>query len=223
MTALLVLEHGDLDAVVTVQPEDLPTDVADSSTMGLQAGETISVTDLLWGLLLPSGNDAANVLARQVSGSVPAFVAAMNRRSQELGLKQTHFVNPHGLDADGHLSSAADLLTLTRKLWDYPLFRSIVATANSEKAGHQLVNTNELLTTYQGATGVKTGTTDNAGECLIASIERDGQTVFMVIMGSSDRFTDAKNLYETFRAAYAWKTENAQELSVINRVYDAAC
>lgn len=220
MTALLVLEHGNLDALVTVQPEDLPSDMADSSTMGLKAGETISVTDLLWGLLLPSGNDAANVLARQVSGSVANFVAAMNQRSQELGLKETHFANPHGLDADGHVSSAADLLVITRKLWNYPLFRSIVATSNSEKAGHNLVNTNELLTTYDGATGVKTGTTDNAGECLIASIERDGQTVFIVILGSSDRFTDAKTLYDTFRASYSWNMENAQELSVINRIYD---
>jgi D-alanyl-D-alanine carboxypeptidase len=188
--------------------------------MGLAAGDLVSVADLLWGLLLPSGNDAATALARHVGGNVEAFVALMNQRATELGLAQTHFANPHGLDAEGHVSSAADLLALTRQLWAYPLFRSIVGTARVEWNGRELLSTNEWLTTFEGATGVKTGTTDYAGECLVASVERDGRTVILVIMGSSARYQDAAILYDTFRAAYAWNATNGRELSIINRVYD---
>jgi D-alanyl-D-alanine carboxypeptidase len=188
--------------------------------MGLAVGDTVTVTDLLWGLLLPSGNDAATALARHVGGSVDGFVATMNARAQELGLAQTHFANAHGLDAQGHVSSAADLLALTRELWAYPLFRSMVGTARVQWNDRDLWSTNEWLTTFEGATGVKTGTTDEAGECLVASVERDGRTVLIVIMGSQARYEDAAKLYDTFRAAYAWDTANGRELSIINRVFD---
>jgi D-alanyl-D-alanine carboxypeptidase len=175
---------------------------------------------LLWGILLPSGNDAANALARHIGGSSANFVLMMNQRAQALGLQQTHFVNPHGLDADGHVSSAEDLLALTRELWNYPLFRSMVATTNVPWNGRELLTTNEWLTTFEGVTGVKTGTTDNAGECLIASVEHDGRTVLLVILGSLNRYADATALYAAFQASYAWETPNGGELSVINRVYD---
>jgi D-alanyl-D-alanine carboxypeptidase (penicillin-binding protein 5/6) len=216
MTALLVLERGDLNATVRVEPVDM----VEGATMGLTVGDVVSVTDLLWGLLLPSGNDAANTLARYVSGSADAFVVEMNRRAQELGLAQTHFVNPHGLDAEGHVSSAADLLRLTLELWRYPIFRSMVGTARVQWNGRDLFTTNEMLLSYDGTTGVKTGTTDNAGECLIVSIERDGHTVLMVIMGSNSRYEDARTLYEGFRATYTWDVANGRDLSVFNRVYD---
>ena len=218
MTALLVLEKNDLSAVVEIESQDM----AEGTTMGLAIGDRVTVTDLLWGLLLPSGNDAANALARHVSGSVPEFVAAMNRRSQELSLNRTHFVNPHGLDAEGHMSSAADLLALTRKLLEYPLFRSMVGTARVQWNGRDLYTTNEWLVSFEGTTGVKTGTTDNAGECLIASVERDGRTVLLVVMGSSNRYQDARILYDSFRASYSWDAADGRELSVINRVYDAS-
>jgi D-alanyl-D-alanine carboxypeptidase (penicillin-binding protein 5/6) len=216
MTALLVFEHNDLNAQVRIEPEDM----IEGATMGLAVGDVALVTDLLWGLLLPSGNDAASALARHVSGTVEDFVIAMNRRALELGLQQTHFANPHGLDEEGHVSSAADMLTLTRALWSYPLFRSIVGTARAQWNGRDLISTNELLVTLAGTTGVKTGTTDKAGECLVASIERDGRTVLMVIMGSSNRYQDATNLYESFRSAYSWDAEGGRDLSLINRVYD---
>ncbi|MCC6456607.1 MAG: D-alanyl-D-alanine carboxypeptidase [Caldilineaceae bacterium] len=216
MTALLVFERGDLNAVVHIAPDDL----VGGATMGLAVGDVVTVTDLLWGLLLPSGNDAASALARYMGGNVETFVAAMNARAQELGLSQTHFVNAHGLDAQGHVSSAADLLMLTRELWGYPLFRSMVGTARVQWNGRDLSSTNEWLTTFDGATGVKTGTTDEAGECLVASVERDGRTVLLVIMGSQARYEDATKLYDAFRSAYAWDTANGRELSIINRVYD---
>jgi D-alanyl-D-alanine carboxypeptidase len=217
MTALLVLEQADLRAAVTVEPADLIGD----ATMGLQAGDTLTVTDLLWGLLVPSGNDAALALARHVGGSFDGFVALMNTRAQELGLEQTHFANPNGFDAEEHMSSAADLLRLTRELWDYPLFRTIVGTDTTTVMGRELRNTNEWLTRFEGVTGVKTGTTDEAKECLIAAVERDGHTVFLVLLGSRERYLDAERLYAAYEAVYTWQTLDGRELSVLNRMLDA--
>src|SRR5690606_24636061 len=108
--------------------------------------------------------------ARTTAGSVEQFVERMNERAAALGLQQTHFVNPHGLDAPEHRSSAQDLLQLTKLLWQDPRFRTIVGTANITIADHPLQNTNELLTTLPGAAGIKTGTTPAAGECLIALV-----------------------------------------------------
>ena len=218
MTALLVLENADLQATVTVEASDL----VGEATMGLAVGDMLTVTDLLWGLLVPSGNDAAMALARTVGGSFDGFVAMMNARARELGMAQTHFANPHGFDADGHVTSANDLLILTRKLWAYPLFRTIVGTSTTTIQGRELHNTNEWLTTFDGVVGVKTGTTDEAGECLIAAIERDGRTVFLVLLGSRERYRDAERLYTAYTTTYSWQTLDARELSVMNRLVDAS-
>jgi D-alanyl-D-alanine carboxypeptidase len=222
MTVLLVFERANLNDIVTIEEQDLENIDPLGTMMGLAVGDSVSVTDLLWGALLPSGNDAATALARYVGGSVENFVAAMNPRAQALGLHETHFVNSHGLDANEHLSSAADLLVVTRELWAYPLFHSMVGTARAVWNGRDLVNTNELLTTFDGATGVKTGTTDNAGQCLVASIERDGHTVLMVIMGSTDRYTDAANLYNAFQNSYRWGAVDGHDLAVFNRMHDSS-
>lgn len=216
MTALLAFERADLRATVEILPEDL----VGGATMGLAAGDVVTVTDLLWGVLLPSGNDAASALARHLGGSVDAFVDEMNRRAAALGMDQSHFENPHGLDTAGHVSSADDLLLVTRALWQYPLFRTMVGTARVQWNGRTLVNTNEWLTTQPGATGVKTGTTDNAGECLVAAIEQGGRTLLIVILGSTQRYADAGALNDAYQAAYRWQSVNGRELSVLNRVYD---
>lgn len=217
MTALLVFERADLDATVTIEARDL----VGGTAMGLTLGEEVTVTDLLWGMLVPSGNDAAMALARHVAGSVGEFVSLMNSRAAELGLAQSHFVNPHGLDAAGHVSSAADLLAVTKMLWAYPLFRAIVGTASITQAGHALVSTNEWLTTFPGAIGVKTGTTDAAGECLIAGVGRDGHTIMLVVMGSADRYRDAETLYHAYELNYRRLVPDSRELSILNRVYRA--
>jgi D-alanyl-D-alanine carboxypeptidase len=215
MTALLVLEQGDLDAEVTIESRDL---IGDAS-MGLVAGETVTVEDLLWGLLVPSGNDAAMALARHIDGSMETFVARMNRRAQELDLQSTHFVNPSGLDAPGHVSSAGDLLELTKWLWEYPLFRAIAGTAQVTQAGRTLINTNTWLASNPAVTGIKTGTTDAAGECLVASVEREGETLMIVILGSRDRYRDAEELLATYDAARAqWRVADTA-LTILNRVY----
>lgn len=215
MTALLVLEQADPSAEVTIEGSDL----VGGASMGLRAGERLTVEALLWGLLLPSGNDAATALARHVAGSATAFVDLMNQRAQALGLAATHFVNPHGLDATGHTSSAADLLLLTQLLWRYPLFRQIVAVQATEIAGHQLRTTNELLASDNRANGVKTGTTDRAGQCLVAGLQQDGRQTFIVVLNSRDRYADTQALYAYYNANYVWFDGQRAELTTLNRIY----
>jgi D-alanyl-D-alanine carboxypeptidase (penicillin-binding protein 5/6) len=185
----------------------------------LQAGEQLTVEQLLWGMLIPSGNDAATALARDNAGSVEAFVKRMNQRAAELGLKQTHFVNPEGIDADGHVTSANDLLMLARKNWAFPLFQKIVATTEITIAGHALRNTNELLGKLPGVNGIKTGTTDNAGQCLVASIVHNGHQILSVVLGSSDRYSDTLALDKVYQANYTWVDGKVNELAVLNHLY----
>lgn len=201
MTALLALEHGNLDEVVTVPAEAL---TVGESSMFLQAGEQLTLRDLLYGLLMVSGNDAAMTIALHIAGSEAAFVQMMNDRAASLGLINTHFANPHGLDAPGHYSSAADLYHLARVALTHPEFAAIVATTQYTAAGHNLVNKNELLTLYPDADGIKTGTTDLAGECLVASVTRGGHRVVAVILGSTQRYEDARRLFDHYFNHYGW-------------------
>ena len=218
MTALLILEKGGLEQRVVVEPEDL----VGEATMGLAGGEVLTAEELLWGLLIPSGNDAALALARRHSGQVALFVQRMNLRAQELGLAQTNFVNPNGFDASGQTASAQDLLALTRLLWEYPLFRQIVGTTSATVAGHPLLSTNELLGAYPGANGVKTGTTSAAGQNLIAGIDRNGHQLFAIILGSQERYFDARALFAAADSSYAWANLGSRpRLTALDRVYDA--
>ena len=200
MTALLVLERGDLAAVATVPA----TALIGGSSMNLTAGETLSVEDLLWGLLLNSGNDAALALAEHVAGSEADFVTLMNARAAQLGMAHTHFANPHGLDAPDHYTSAYDLWLATQAALRYPLFREIVATSTHEAAGHLLHSTNELLTLDPSANGVKTGTTDGAGQCLVASVDRRSHRVIAVLLGSAERYADAEAVFAHFDSHWQW-------------------
>lgn len=200
MTALLVLERANLADQVVVSPSAL----VGESSMGLAAGEVVTVEDLLWGLLLNSGNDAAMALAEHVAGNEAAFVALMNQRAAELGMSNTRFANPHGLDAPEHFSSAHDLWLATQEALKYPLFRQIVATPAYTTAGRQLVNQNELLGSYPGADGVKTGTTLAAGQNLVGSVTADGHREIAVILGSQDRYSDAAAVFDHFFSHWRW-------------------
>ena len=200
MTALLTLEEGRLDQEVTVSA--LAAGVGGTS-MNLAAGQQLSVRELLYGLLLPSGNDAAMTLAQRDSVDPQPFVNRMNSRAAQLGLTSTHFVNPHGLDATGHVSSAYDLAELARyTLQHQPLFDQIVATATytiPAAPGHpefDLSNLDQLLGNYPGADGVKTGTTEAAKQVLVGSVTRDGHRVLSVVMGSDDRYADSRLLLD---------------------------
>lgn len=200
MTALLTLERARLDDRVVVPASAL----IGEASMGLQAGEVVTVEELLWGLLLASGNDAALALAQHVAGSEAAFVDLMNRRAAELGLTSTHFANPHGLDAAGHQSSAYDLWRLAEAAMAYPKFREIVASPTALVAGRRLWNRNELLTRYPGADGIKTGTTPLAGQVLVASVNRQQHRAIAVVMGSQDRYGDAEALFDAYFERFQW-------------------
>lgn len=193
MTALLTIEAGDLDREFTVDPLAIRVE---GTSMGLQEGDRVSRRDLLYGILLPSGNDAANAAAVSVSGSIPEFVKLMNSKAQELGLSDTHFVTPSGLDADGHYTTALDLARLTAYAMKEETFREIVACRSAEvEFGNPpykrtLYNSNKMLARYDGAIGVKTGFTDNARRCLVSSAERDGVTLIAVTLNAGDDWND---------------------------------
>ena len=186
MTALVVLDHAKPGDTVTVAA---PAAVVGESSINLHAGEQLTVRDLLAGALIQSANDAAYALAEHVGrGSVERFVRMMNAKAAELGLTETHFARPDGLDAPGHLSSAHDVLILARTAMQRPLIRSLVRERSARIAGGRSLSTwNDLLGRYPGLYGVKTGHTDDAGWCEIAVARRDGTTVYAVILGGPTR------------------------------------
>ena len=185
MTALLTLEQARPDAVVTIRG-GAPS--VGESTFNLRIGERLRVRDLLIAALVQSANDAAYALANYVGhGKVGAFIHRMNTRARELGLKHTHYTRPDGLDAHSNFSSARDILALARVDMENPLFRRIVRRRGGVVAGRQLYAWNDLLKSYPGAIGVKTGHTDRAGWCEVAAAQRDGTRVYAVVLGSPSR------------------------------------
>lgn len=202
MTALLVLEavdRGDLtlDTVITAGSETWMGIPADGSTQNIQIGENMTVRDLLYCLLLPSANEAANILAQTVSGRVASFVDLMNSRAVELGCTGTHFVNPHGIHDENHYTTCYDLYLIARHAMENETFRTIVSTdeytvpATNMSEERHFANTNGLLTNkkysgyvYDDCIGIKTGSTDAAGYCLLSAAERDGTVLISVVMGA---------------------------------------
>ncbi len=196
MTAIVALESSDPDDMVTVNIDGFFP--GDATVMGLQTGMTLSMRDLLYGLLLPSGADAAVAIARYVAGDVPSFVDRMNAKASDLSLQDTHFTNPHGLDAPGHYSSAYDMVMLGRYAMKDPLFAEIVKTKQytANWSGPELWNGNLLLWLYPDADGIKIGWTENAGQTLVATAQRDGHRVYLALFNSQDRYTDAIRLFD---------------------------
>lgn len=203
MTMLLTIEAIEKGEITL---DDMVTASENACGMGgteiwLEKGEQMSVKDLLKALAVSSANDAAVALAEYVGGDEKSFVALMNQRAQELGCKNTVFKNSHGLDEEGHVSSAYDIAVISAELMSYELTKEFTTIwMDSLRNGDtQLVNTNRLIRFYDGATGVKTGTTDNAGYCVSASAEKNGLSLIAVVMGCNDndsRFNDAKALLD---------------------------
>jgi D-alanyl-D-alanine carboxypeptidase (penicillin-binding protein 5/6) len=187
MTILLTLEHTHLNDVVTVSREAAETK---DSTVILRSGERLTVRELLEASLIASANDAADALASYVGGSEARFVAMMNAKARQLGLRESHFVRPDGLDAPGHLSSAHDVTFLARLLMHHAIVRQIVrmrvATISD---GHVLHTWNDLLYSYPGIFGVKTGHTSRAGWNETAAAHRRGVSIYATLLGSPDRST----------------------------------
>lgn len=198
-TALVAYEHTDLSEIVDVQVDGQELVLStDSTIMGLQPGLRLSVRDLLYGLLLPSGNDAAIAIAEHLDARGPAFVGLMNDKVAELGLSNTHFTNPHGLDEPDLYTSAFDIAMLGRELVQQPELAAIVRTQTYQPAwdGPPLWNSNRLVYSYPGSLGVKIGYTDAAGQAIVAAAERDGKRFIVSVLGSSDIYGDAVSLLD---------------------------
>ena len=214
LTALIVLEHLNLNAKIPVSAR--AANVA-PSRIGLQAGDTLYAQDLLYGLLLKSGNDAAETLAEATGGSIEGFAQLMNARAWELGAHDSHFNNPHGLPDTQHYSSAYDLALIFRHAMHNPLFAEIVRTHNADlrietqngsSEGRRMVpvhNTNRLLTAYEGALGGKTGFTRAAKNCFVGEVSRGGISLIVAVLGSAGRIAvwrDVKTLLDYGFAQY---------------------
>lgn len=210
MTTLLTLESGGLDDPFTVDPDAIRVE---GSSMGLQPGDTVSKRVLCAGMLLPSGNDAANAAAVAVAGSIPAFLARMNARAAEIGMTHTCFASPSGLDAPGHGASAHDMALLAREALRNEEFAAICReSAMTVRFGNPpyartLYNTNKLLTRDSTVIGVKTGFTDAAGRCLVSACERGGRRLICVTLHDRSDWNDHLALYD-------WGFSDAAEYTV---------
>ena len=209
MTTLLALEHSDLDETVTAGKNAAGVT---GTSLYLSQGESLSMEHMLYGLMLRSGNDAAVAVAEHIAGSVPAFADMMNAKAEALGAN-AHFVNPHGLDADGHGISALGLALVMRAAMRNETFRTITGTQRKiipwvgNEYSRVLENKNRLLKTYEGATGGKTGYTGKAGRCLVFSAERDGLALIGAVLNCPTWFDTATTLldygFENFRSESA--------------------
>ena len=192
MTAVVALEHGDVNAPYTVTAEDM----AEGSSMYLTPGEELTLEELLYGLMLVSGNDAALAVAHCVAGDEASFVELMNETAARLGMTHTSFANPNGLDAEGHYSSAADMAKLAAYALKKEAFRRIVSTTSITIGERYLANHNKLLKLYDGCLGVKTGYTKAAGRTLVSAAERDGMTLVCVTLCDGDDWNDHVSLLD---------------------------
>lgn len=197
MSSLVALTHGKLTDLVTVSER---ASGIEGSSIYLEKGEKLSLEQLLYGVLLESGNDATAAVAEHIGGSVPGFVKLMNEKAMELGLKDTHFSNPHGLPAKDHYTSAYDLAMITKEALSNPTFAMISGTRTKNIPGNgkikvrTLFNHNKLLNYFPGATGGKTGYTSQAGRCFVGSARRNGRFVIEVILDSPTMWKDAEAL-----------------------------
>ncbi|KXG75291.1 D-alanyl-D-alanine carboxypeptidase DacB [Fervidicola ferrireducens] len=217
MTAILALERGDLSSKVTVSRRAASVG---GSSFHLMVGETMSLENMLYGLLLPSGNDAAIAIAEHIGGDVETFVEMMNRKAREIGAENTSFKNPHGLDEPGHYTTARDLALITRYALNIPKFREIVGTKDivitEGKYTRHIYNTNRLLRISETIDGVKTGYTGKAGRCLVATAQKNGFRLISVVLGAQDHFSTSLKLLN-----YGFENYELKKLVSKDSVYAA--
>ncbi|MBQ7580473.1 MAG: D-alanyl-D-alanine carboxypeptidase [Clostridia bacterium] len=226
MTALMALENCDMDDTVVVSEKALSLVPSGYSSSKLEAGEKFSVYTLLQALLIPSGNEAANALAQHISGNIDDFAKLCNKRAEELGCKVLHFVNPNGVHKENHYCCAYDMYLIANECKKYDAFNEIVkstsftvpATNIHPEEDRVMQNTNRLLLKgsgyyYEYCTGIKTGHTEEAGECLVSSASKDGIDLVCVVLGGkvrsdglNERFYDTKRLYEFAYDNYGYIT-----------------
>lgn len=210
LTALVIIEEGNLDEIVTVPKEAEGTE---GSSVYLKADEKITVRELLYGLMLRSGNDCAVTLALNHSGSIQSFARAMNEKAISLGAENSNFTNPHGLPDDNHYTTARDLALISAAAVENPTFREIVSTKFYEPRSWK--NKNKMLWNFEGAIGVKTGFTVRAGRCLVSAAEREGMTIVSVVLNSPQMFERSEelleNAFKTFRMVPLCSSSNLYE------------
>jgi len=210
MTAIIVLENYQLDDVLVVPDIDNLL----GQKMGLEMGEKLTVESLLYGLLVHSASDAAVTLSTADPQGAEHFISLMNQKAVKLNLLDTHFTNVIGIDDKNHYSTVRDLAFLTAYALKNPVFRKIVATPKitvtdvEQKHWYQLENTNELLGKVLGLEGVKTGWTQEAGECLVAAVKREGREIMTVLLGSRDRFGETTRLIDWVFKNHQWQKIN---------------
>ena len=204
MTALTALESGhSLGEIVTVKPEWAGVE---GSSIYLVPGEKLTLEALLYGLLLRSGNDAALAIAGHCGGTVEEFVGQMNRKARELGMTDTGFANPNGLDAEGHYSSAYDMALLARTCLEHEELAKIVSTRSITLGTRTFTNHNKLLWRYEGCVGMKTGYTEKAGRTLVSAARRDGMTLICVTLNAPSDWADHTALFDWGFANYEART-----------------
>jgi D-alanyl-D-alanine carboxypeptidase len=200
MTAIVAIEETPIDRLITIHPQAVGVE---GSSIYLKKGEKIPLRSLLYGLMLRSGNDAAEAIARAVGGSREGFVFLMNQKAEELGMEHTHFVNPHGLDEPGHYSSAHDMAVLTAYAMKNPQFREIVKSQSAKvdwagEGKRYFHNKNKFLRYYQGADGVKTGYTKASGRSLVTTVQRYGKHLVCVTINAPDDWNDHRAMYDYY-------------------------
>ena len=196
MTALVVAERARMDEIVEVPNDYIPIG---GQMIGIDRDERWTVEEMLTGLMVKSGNDIADLLAIHVGGSIDRFVALMNRKADQMGLENTHFANPSGLDAEGHYSSAEELVEIGKAVMEHPELARMMRLKSAVLPGapvRVVTGTNKILSEVPGAFGLKTGDTPLAGLVLVAGAERNGRRLYSVVMGSADHFADAGALLE---------------------------
>ena len=199
MTAITAIENCDMEKKVTVS--DLAVGV-EGSSIYLKKGESLTMEELLYALMLQSANDAATAIAIDVSGSVEAFAELMNKKAEEIGLDNTHFTNPHGLFDDEHYTTAYDLALITQYAMKNECFKKLVSTEkkviplNRDEGKRVLLNHNKLLKIYDGAVGVKTGFTKKTGRCLVSAAKKDGVMLIAVTLNAPDDWNDHRKMLD---------------------------
>lgn len=227
MTALIALEECEGDEVIVIDDESVGIE---GSSAYLRAGDELTMEELTYALLLQSANDAAVAIARHIGGSTEAFAEIMNERAKALGLSDTHFENPHGLDSSEHYTTAHDLAKIAAAALENPKFKEIASTYKksfvTEERSRTYVNHNKLLNMYDGCVGVKTGFTKKSGRCLVGAAERDGLTLISVTLDAPSDWADHKNMldygYERLeKISLAEPSEYEYDIPVIDGVADS--
>ncbi|WP_294405534.1 D-alanyl-D-alanine carboxypeptidase family protein [uncultured Clostridium sp.] len=217
LTSLIAIEQDDLQVPVTISKKAASIR---GSKVGYRENEVVTLKELIFGLMFKSGNDAAIAIAEHIGGSVEGFAEIMNHYARSIGILDSHFESPHGLDSSKHYSSAYDLAILTCKGMDYDLFREVVGSKSIAKEKYNFTrdynNINKILWKIPGANGVKTGYTGQAGKCLVSSINNNGKDIIIVVLNCPDRWNVTDKIYQHVQETVAFGSHNVKDLVINN-------